>query len=321
MDVEYVSCKISAITWLQSDFLKNNVDSDDVFWMFGTYSSSKNFLSIYGKKIRSDDKSNKGIGQIDNLKFHVPADVVSIANYDKRSSFVSLSNEKIFRIDYTRKTGFKVIHEWSVDAGHHSTALLVNTSTELISSGLDGRLLIFDINSKKINKTPSITSNSVHCLDNISENEIVCGTTSGHVKLFDKRSQKVEMSIVNETSIITSIKRNSHLPHIIACGNDLGFLYLWDLRNSLHRPMQPVSGHTASISGLKYMENEPNFIITSSLDGQLIKWNITNEFEIVSVDSLIDKRNKFPINCFDINQYSNQILFADDNEVLYCTTI
>lgn len=316
MNVEYVSCKISAISWLKE---KQNNDLSEAFWLCGTYLSRKNFLTIYSKQECSNEQLSI-INQIKNMRFFVNADVVSIDNYDNRSSLVSLENGQFLFVNHSLDSGFDLIQQWHSNdtINHRSAKIMVNNHLELVSCGLDGKFLFIDIQSGKISKSPQVTSNSLHCFDKVSENEFVCGTTSGHVKMYDKRTQKTELSLRSEMATITAIKRNTHIPHIVACGNDIGLLYIWDLRNNASRPMQPVSVHTAEINCLKYLENDPNIIITSGLDGQLIKWNISNDFEVNSVESIIDKKNSYPINCFDI--YSNQIVFADDNEVLYLTT-
>ncbi|KAH9412469.1 Nucleoporin Nup43 [Dermatophagoides pteronyssinus] len=325
MNIEYVSCKISAICWLHNDqcLRQSSNDSNELFWLCGTYSSTnKNFLTIYSKQQQSinNDQRSAGIVQMKNIHKSVDADVIALANYDKRSSFYSLSNGQISLIQYDRESGFQSIHDWFNEdiRLHQSTAIVVNNSSELISCGLDGRLMFFDILSRMTSKSRPLTMNSLHCMDKISDNEFICGTTSGHLKIFDHRTENVELNLANELSIITAVKRNIHNPHIVACGNDLGLLNIWDLRNTGHRPMQPVSVHAAEINCLKYIANERNTIMTSGLDGQLIKWNISNDFEIDTVEAIVDKNNTYPINCFDINE--NQIVFADDNEVLYLTT-
>ncbi|KAH7643077.1 uncharacterized protein LOC124497858 [Dermatophagoides farinae] len=323
MNIEYVSCKISAICWLHDDqFIRQSIDSNELFWLCGTHlSASKNFLTIYSKQEPINDQQRAGIVQLKNFRQLVNANVVGLANYDKRSSFYSLSNGQISLLQYDRESGFQTVHDWFNDdiSDHKTTAIIVNNQSELISCGLDGRLMFFDIHSRITSKSRPLTLNSLHCMDKISDNEFICGTTSGHLKIFDRRNENVELNMANEMSIITAVKRNINNPHIVACGNDLGLLYIWDLRNSGHRPMQPISVHGAEINCLKYIPNERNTIMTSSLDGQLIKWNISNDFEIDTVEAIIDnKKNTYPINCFDI--YKNQIVFADDNEVLYLTS-
>jgi len=233
---------------------------------------------------------------------------------------VSLANGDILWLKYSLNSGFELIYKFDGKKdllNHETTGLIVNDQKEAISCGLDGNLYFIDLNAKRISKTNSLTSNSLHCLDRISPNEVICGTTSGHVKLFDKRTQNVVLNLENELAIITAVQRNSHIPHIVAGANDLGLLYIWDLRNG-QKAMSPASAHTAAINSIRYAENQPNILLTSSYDGQLNKWNISNDFEINSVDAIIDKSNTFAINCFDINAH-NELVCSDDNEVLYIT--
>lgn len=322
MNVEYVSSKISAISWLNKDVLKHSNESNDQFWMCGTYDSSENSLSVWcNTDDNSENQSPSGICKLDGLEYSLNSDVISIVPYDKRSVIVSLHNGDLLWLNYFRDKGLHLVKRWSGNkdlVGHQSSGLLINSHNELVSCGLDGKLIFFDMKTRSITRSNTLTANSLHCLDKISSNEIICGTTSGHVKLFDKRSQKSELSLANEMAIITAVKRNSHIPHIVACANDIGLLYIWDLRNGGQRLMQPASAHMGSINCLQYAHNQPNLIFTSSFDGQLIKWNISNDCEIHSVEAIIDKNNTHPINCFDLNPH-NQIVFADDNEVLYLT--
>lgn len=321
MNVEYVCSKISAISWLDSDYLKHSPDSEDRFWICGTYNSSHNQISIWSKEDKIVDCSSiVQINKLTNLEYPLTSDVISIVPYDKRSIIASLSSGDLLWLNYSRKDGFQLVNKWIGNKDlndHESSGLLINGS-ELISCGLDGKLIFFEMNTKKCIKSNNLTSNSLHCLDKITSNEIICGTTSGHLKLFDKRTNKVEMNLTNELAVITKVKRNSHIPHIVACGNDIGLLYIWDLRNGGQRLMQPASAHHGAINCLQYEQNQPNLIFTSSFDGQLIKWDISNECEINSVEAIIDKNNTHPINCFDIN-FCKEIVFADDNEVLYLT--
>lgn len=290
--------------------------------MCGTYDSPKNSLSIWTNLNETPDEANVlGINKVKNTDYYVNSNVNNIVNYDKRSVLVSLENGDILMLKYARDSGFEAMFKLDGKkdlANHGTTGLIVNDAKEAISCGLDGSLRFIDLHSKTITKTYSITHNSVHCLDKCSPNEVICGTTTGQVKLFDKRTQSIGLTLTND-SVITAIQRNSHIPHIIACANDLGFLYLWDLRNGGQRPMQPASAHMGAINCIRYAENQPNLLFTSSIDGQLIKWNISNDFEINSVEAIIDKSNPYPINCFDINA-KNQLVLADDNEVLYLTT-
>lgn len=328
MNIEYVCSKTSSVRWLHSEYLRRNISDQERFWMCGSYGSKPtNLLSIW-TNLPNDtadvgDATNNlsGIFKVKGIAdYPVAANVVNIVNYDKRSVVVSLANGDILWLRFSREGGFELAGQIPGKGlqlvNHQTTGHYVNDYNEIISGGLDGTLRFIDLEKETVVRSATVTANSVHCLDKISPTEVVTGTTSGHVKVFDKREDKVAMSLANELSVITAIQRNSHIPHIIAAANDLGFLYLWDLRNGGHRPMQPSSAHSAAINTVRYAEHQPNLLYTASVDGQLIKWNISNDFELVSVEAIIDKSNPYPITAFDINA-NNQLVFADDNEVLY----
>lgn len=330
MNVEYVCNKISAVRWLPDEHLKqpNLENLSERFWICGSddSTSGKSGISIWSNTIQeTNDEVNNvpGIYKMKNLDYQIQSGVMDIVNFDKRSVFVISNDGDIDWLKYSRETGIESINKFNGKTdlpSHESTGMIVNDQKEIVSCGLDGKLCIIDLQTRQVSKTVSLTSNSLHCIDKVTPNEFICGTTSGHLKLYDKRSEKVEMSLANDMAIINTIQRNTHIPHIISCGNDLGYLYIWDLRNGGQKPFQPLSAHDSGINCIRYAVNDPNLLLSSSYDGQLFKWNISNDFEINSVEAIIDKSiNTYPINCFDVNHH-NQLIFSDDNEVLYLTS-
>lgn len=324
MNIEYISRKISSILWLPEDCLRRSNHPSERFWVCGTYGSpSKNSLSIWTNFNGSSELSSTGIYQMDNLKYVVGEDVVEIISFEGNSLLVGLANDDIVWLKYSSIDGFELVHKWTSNeekslSQHEMSGLLKSENKDLVTFGLDGKLNFFDLTTKKLVQSSTITSNSIHCADNISPTQIVCGTTSGHLKVYDTRSQQVEINMVDQLSAITAVC--PYVSSVISCGNQFGSLSLWDIRNPNHRPMQPAQAHFEAITCLRSSSKLSDSLFTSSIDGQLIKWGITNNFEINSVEPIIDKNNTFPINCFDVNA-DNQLVFADDNEVLYLTVL
>lgn len=351
MNIEYVCSKISSVRWLHGEYLRRggttataDVQQQERFWMTGTNNSfGKNYLSIWSN-LPNDTSDGleagnnlSGIFKVKGIAdYWVPAPVLNIVNYDRRSVVVSLTNGDLLWLRFSREEGhFQLMGELTGRkgqgplAGHHSTGHLVNDYHEVISCGLDGQLRYIDLQQSSaagsrpaVTRSVRMTANSLHCIDKISPNEVIVGTTSGHLKLFDKRDgpgDKASLLVANDFAVITAVQRNSHLPHIVAAGNDHGLLYLWDLRQGGQRPMAPSAAHSAAITAIRYSATAPNLLFTGSLDGQLIRWNIGNDFELCSVEAIVDKSNPYPITALDIDAATSQLVFADDNEVLYLT--
>lgn len=335
MEVEYVSMKVSALRWLPSDYLRSASNPTRQFWMCGETGEPANAVTVWSNQDEGGEPSMIDGGKIQlgmycmkPLRYVVGGDVIDIATFDRKSVMVTTAKGDIFWLRFATTNGqIELIHKWTGAVelgGHNAQQVLANDQRTIISAGLDGHLKYFDLEGSPataVISSAKVVSNSLHCLDKISPTEVVTGTSSGHLKVYDRRADSVTLSLANHFSIITSVQRHPHLPHIVAAANDEGLLNIWDLRNGGERPMQPASAHKAAINRLAYSESNSNIIVTCGDDGQLIKWNINNEFVITSVDTLVDKNNAFPISCFDIHANTNQIVFADDNDVMYLTNI
>ena len=74
--------------------------------------------------------------------------------------------------------------------------------------------------------------------------------------------------------IVTSVRRNPGLGHVVVCGSSSGILSIFYLRNGLNQLLH-MATHTDYVSEVFYKENEPNKIITSSHDGQILVWSVS----------------------------------------------
>ena len=148
------------------------------------------------------------------------------------------------------------------------------------------------------------------------------GNSAGHLKVIDIRKGAVVMSLPNTLSSIRVVKRNPCNGHLVVSGNESGNVCLWDLRNEGSILVQ-FSAHDSLITELQYKENESNIILSSSLDGQLLKWNLLPSCQLQSVDSLVSPQSSAgpSISCFHLNPSGNEIIFGTDNEVLSLTSL
>jgi len=317
MLLEYISRKVSKVRWIRSESelraICDNSSKTDLNWFCGTYGEQENnSLSIW-----CNTQSNYDSIQLKTQsEVSVGSDVTQINQINGNTVAISLSNGEVLCLTFT-SNNLQLRHKWdSVDSESCNDLVFNRYSDELITCGDDGRIGRINVdNISNVIKSKCLTQNSLESIDLISANEVICGTSSGHLKLYDIRKEEVVLSMANEQSVISCVKRNPHVSHMISCGNDVGVLSLWDMRNNGKQLMR-VSGHSALISELNYKSNEPNILITSSYDGQLLRWNISSASQLVSVDAIMGREGSSPINSFDVNS-SDGIIFSADNEVLY----
>ena len=92
------------------------------------------------------------------------------------------------------------------------------------------------------------------------------------------------------------------------------------MRNECEAILQ-VSSHESSITGLLYDVNQANSLYSSSLDGQLLRWEFERS-QMKTVEPLVRPMNLAgpSINCFCLTKKANgktQLIYATDREVLY----
>ncbi|XP_054160122.1 nucleoporin Nup43-like [Oppia nitens] len=332
MFVEYIATRVARTRWLSTgvDDHRGGASAlshkSGLRWLCGTYGQYKsdNRLSVW-TSVQTGGSSGGDVNV--ELKCEtdatVGADVRQINLLSNTSAAVSLANGQIVYFTYapnqlTRR------HCWEpsdLDIDQEIAATndsVVNRKTgELIACGDNGRLRIIRLDQlSPETRSPCLTThNSLKSVDLMSNSEIVCGTSAGHLKLYDQRSQAVTLSMANQMSVITSVKRNPNNPHMIACGNDVGVMSIWDVRNGGQQVIQ-MSGHTSYITELAYKSNEPNVLLTSSLDGSLLRWNMSADTKLASVDAIVGRDAGSAITSFDVNSL-DEIVFSADNEVLY----
>ena len=313
--LSYVSCKMSKVRWLNKRSNEDLSNKLTPIWLCGTYSSLQNNVSIW-----SSIEPNKETGDILQLKDHhqlnVNGDVTQITPINDKRAIVCLSTGDIILVNINNFQ-LSLAHQWkNIHKETCTDAVWDNLNHKVISCGQDGVVSVIDIEKMRNVIQHNITQhNTLECLDVVSTNEIICGTSSGHLKVFDLRKKESSLTLGNSPSIITCLKRNPNCHYIISYGNDRGLLGLWDLRNNGKHLME-VSTHKSYVSELQYLKNQSNILMSSSFDGQLLKWNISPESQLTSVEAIAITETNSPINSFDVN-FHNEYIFSSDNEVLY----
>jgi len=313
MFLEYISAKVSVVRCVDSI---DSISTTDGHWFCGTYGHKQdNRLSIW----RNNRLTEDNIELKSQVSVPVTADVTQISPIDGSTVAATLANGHILCLTFSDKE-LRLRHKWDSMDGYSSNDSVVNRlANELVVCGDNGVIRVFKLDdySKPEMTSKCLTQNSLKTIDLISGHEVVCGTSSGHLKVYDLRSRSVGLSMANELSVVTCVRRNPNIAHVIACGNDVGVVSVWDLRNNGQQLLQ-VSAHSSFISDVKYKANEPNVLMTSSYDGSLLRWNMTASTQLGSVDAIVGREGGpvSAINSFDINSF-DEMLFSADNEVLY----
>jgi len=320
MLLEYIACKVSRVRAINhtTNITGDNTHTRQSRWLCGTYGAKhNNQLSLWcttDAANEATDGHNRELKRV--VSVPLVADVTQINVIDNYTAAVSQANGQVLYLEYSDKE-FRLRHKWDSIDGYSANDSVFNPSTnELITCGDNGVIRVFNLdNYSSEMRSKCLTQNSLKAIDLLSRNEVICGTSSGHLKVYDYRNQSVVVSMANELSVMTCVGRNPNISHLISCGNDVGVLSIWDLRNSGRQLLQ-VSAHSALVSQLNYKANEPNVLMTSSYDGSLLRWNISSATQLESVDAIVGREGGSAINSFDINS-SDEIMFTADNEVLY----
>lgn len=79
-----------------------------------------------------------------------------------------------------------------------------------------------------------------------------------------------------------------------------------------------MAAHSACITELQYKENETNVILSSSLDGKLIKWRLLPTCELTSADAIVSPQSLAgpAVICFSMHKNVNELVYANDKEIL-----
>ncbi|RWS01978.1 hypothetical protein B4U79_18531 [Dinothrombium tinctorium] len=315
MLIEYVCNKLSRVRWRPvSDALIQ--PGFETSFICGTVDGGEcNKLMLWSLETSSVDES------VDIcLRHELPfrGDVTQIIAFDNLAFVTSnVGTGNLYR--FSEPSGKLIeMQKWdNLDAYGCTDAVYAPSLNSVIICGKEGAIRIVDINSlnNEPKKSKILSQTSLECIEFLSQNEVIVGNESGHLKVLDLRTNDVSMSLGYSLCIVSCVKKNPSNNHIIASGNDVGVVSLWDLRNNASHLLH-ISAHSSLISELHYKENENNTIITSSYDGQLLKWILSPSSQFKKVDSIMGKDGDSPINSFHIN-INNDLIFSTDNEALY----
>ncbi|KAI1301623.1 Nucleoporin Nup43 [Halotydeus destructor] len=306
MLLEYISSKLSSVRWKS---LSSNGTGSNVI-IGGTWDNTP-CNKVIAWSVNTFQAPTVEIQH--ESEAEVNSDVNRICTFMDRFAVVSLGSGDVVLFNINDgKLG--EAQQWkSIHDGVCTDIVFLEQSKELISCGEDGHLnqLTLDGRHKKCSK---ISATNLECLDVLSAHEVITGNSAGYLKVYDTRGSNVVHSFAGALQIVTSVKKHPSNPHIVASGNELGEVWLWDLRNSSSVLMKLVS-HAAAITDMQYDPRNGNCLYSSSNDGQILKWTIQPDFQIGSLDCIHGRVGGHAISSFHAS-LDDEICFASDNEVL-----
>ena len=307
MLVEYVSCKYSRLRWQSSNVNEN-------IFIAGTWDNGpNNKLEVWSAHDAMSDS------ELDQLDRHgstpFVGDVTQLCPF--YNSMLAVSSSTGSLSVYTIKTvELDCNHSWqSLHDGSCNDVVYHSDTKELIACGDDGNITLIKLDDTSAAPVKiKVSETSVQCLDVLSRQQVVCGNSAGHLKLFDMRRRECAMSMPGSLSSVLCVKRNPGNAHIVSSGNEIGELCVWDLRKT--SSLVQMAAHSGAFTDLSYDETMANILYSSSNDGRLIRWNIEPNSTCSSADCIAGKERKdLPISSFNISR-SNKLIFASDNETI-----
>lgn len=178
----------------------------------------------------------------------------------------------------------KIISDGTNEEVFTNYVRFINNGNELVTTGNDGYIRIFDLN-KNFNKKNEYKVNFPvnHCDMNFSENILGCIGDSRDVELLDTKSKMKINQFVAHNDYGVVLKFQPESDNIFATGNQDYSCKLWDLRkinyenqnnNSTANCVKTLCGHFDSIGDLSFVKNK--FLIYCENTDYVHCYNIQN---------------------------------------------
>jgi len=263
-------------------------------------------------------------------------DVTEIKSKNKEEFFVSTSNGSIFYYKHIPNKALNLVHKWSnlnrneeIDSESPINSFDFDSGCdELCTVGDDGYINFIRMYQTNSNISLSLNYKELCSLNSVlylKQYEIAVADSLGRIKLWDTRSNEsnrahMTLAVDGECSPILCLANHPNQQHLIASGNLNGLIFIYDVR-SQKKPLIMCHNHSQPIIEICFNPFSCDNLFSSSFDGALWFWNISNKSEFTSWDDKnIDAKNYLPrnhytLNSFDIN--NEHILAVNNNYGLF----
>lgn len=320
--VEYIDQQINHLSWQiaakSADITAPDCCGDNVI------SGSKSAISIWKFVDNPGAYDQLPIAEISREK--TPA-IVCKVNLIGNVAFSALINGTVLLHELvpqrSDRSSLKLISETNNLHGSYrcNDLLFCAQTNSVITCGNDGNISSFKIDYPHKIETKQVSESSLKCMDMITPNEVICGTLSGCLKLYDLRTYECVGTFASQNlSSLLCLQRNPHVNHLATGGNDQGCIIIYDLRNQNSALIQ-ISAHGGAVTSVRYKQRDSNILYSSSCDGELFKWRLNTEFTANQaprkVESISCTGDPISINSFDVNHLGDMIYTTDHGAIFY----
>ncbi|XP_065676405.1 nucleoporin Nup43 [Hydra vulgaris] len=339
--VSFVGQKISKVRWGQS----YNGEKNPCEFITGSCDDEKNLVCKWKVSTENDNEPNLDSqlvveGSVTDLLVMSPGKVI-YSNSNGDVSIVSLSShDNKMKEDQS----WKKLHRYLSTNEVACCTCLASYGQDIVTGGEDGKInLLLPERKKPIRVLENADSSNVTGLQFLSSTELVSINSTGQLKLWDIRQQKLDkpekvLALSGNACPLLSVDKHPNQSHIVVTGHGDGVVGIWDIRQE-NGPVTLVDAHEAEVWTVMFHPLYPDNLFTCSQDGSCWFWDgasMNNEIIYSNLNNnnshshsawlYIDANkhkmetfslvpfNKSPINSFDVCLSS--LVCATDSEAL-----
>ena len=224
--------------------------------------------------------------------------------FDENSNqlFCGTSSGNIHVIDLVENIEIR-----NIEAHHSGVFDMKLVKNNLITSGGDGTINIFERNIFSLTKKINASSKSARVIATHSiKNEFAIGFSDWNIKVLNTELE-IKQTLSGHTNSVFALSYSPDGNFLISSGRD-AMIKVWDVKN-MYKQVLEIPAHTLQVTCIAY-NPIGNLFATSSMDKTIKIWDADN-FELLKVIDFA--RNGSHTNCI------NKILWINENEFVSCS--
>ncbi|KAL1919624.1 uncharacterized protein VTP21DRAFT_1555 [Calcarisporiella thermophila] len=206
-----------------------------------------------------------------------------------------------------------------------------SANPEVVSCGDDGKLVVSRVEDGRT-ESYDVDAMTVNAISWASQNQIIIVSSSGRMKLFDRRDLRKPTSVVadEKSDGLNCIAVNPSQINRIVTGSATGGVKVWDLKNLSESTSRNYSVHKSPVWEVLFHPIEPEKVLSCSEDGSccLTDWRHSPEeslhyFSLLGsgdqrnpVRPLRNAYNHLGINTLDYHAQAKVLVAGTDGESL-----